>query len=120
MEKHASDGTEMLKRNTALVSVVDGVCSKFDTLIADTVLDMQIFSMTGPEGISRETDHVAVRLDCVSEMKLMRHDMDVVFELVAKGNMQWTVFKFKSAHGVNVVINLFDEFRVLSELTKKK
>ena len=45
--------------------------------------------------------------------------MDVVFELVAKGDMQWTVFKFKSPHGVNVVINLFDEFRVLSELTKK-
>jgi hypothetical protein len=100
------------------VSAVDGVCSKFDTFIGKKVNIIAIDVLINLGEISHEID-LAARLECVSEMKLMRRDMDVVFEHLAKGDMQWTEFEFRSLHGVDIMIDLFDEFHVLCELTKK-
>jgi hypothetical protein len=119
MEKHASDEARILQRDPVLVSVVDGVCSKFDRLIEKNVNEIELEILIDGTGISHETEGVDARLKCVSEMKLMRRNMDRVFAHVANGDMQWTELEFKSLYSVNVLIDLFNDFHELCELTRK-
>jgi hypothetical protein len=117
IQSRAADKARILVRRPELMIAVDGLCLKFDGAVGDAVNEMELESLINSTGIS--LDGVGARLECVSEMKLMRQHMDIVFGHTAKGDMQWTELQFKSLYTVNLLINLLDDIQMLCEVTRR-
>jgi hypothetical protein len=119
IEMRATDKARILQRRPELIVTVDGLCLKFDRVVGDAVNEIELESLIKSTGISIETDWVSARLECVSEMKLLRKHMDIVFGKVAAGNMEWTTIQFGSIYTVNFLIILFDDIYKLCEMARK-
>jgi hypothetical protein len=98
----------------ALLDKIDELCTKLDSIIQDTILNIEINALISHTDL-KDTKHSpeeGARLECILEMHSIGYDMDIIFRRIVSGSKRWFMIEFTSEHSIHIIeksINIIDD-----------
>jgi hypothetical protein len=117
--QHRARGEQVIARHRDFHDFVQAVCLSFDQSVY-SVVELIEFDVLAANLENDVSDNITMsRLECITELKKIRCDMDAAFTKIASGDSTWSKQRFISAHSIDILLSVFEKMCTICDLSER-